>query len=198
MSFEHTCMKLLGHLLRNRQGEPNPGMRDTPRRVADAWEGWVGGYTLKPEFVLKEFDEGNGDDREGPFDEMIFQSGIRFYSHCEHHLAPFFGVVHIGYVPRECKHIVGLSKLARVVDIYARRLQVQERMTTEIADAMLTLDPIGVGVVVEGRHFCMESRGVRQPGTITTTCALRGALKDDPQARQEFLSYASKRSWNGV
>jgi GTP cyclohydrolase I len=201
MSFEAIFEQFVRQV-RSRTAHQNngngKGLIDTPRRASDAWAYWLGGYALNPIHVLKEFDEGNGDNREGPFDEMILQSGIRFASHCEHHLTPFFGIVHIGYVPRDCKYIVGLSKLARCVDIYARRLQVQERLTTQIAEAMLTLDPIGVGVVVEARHLCLETRGVRQPGTITTTSALRGAIKDVPEARREFLSFAHGRKWNGV
>jgi GTP cyclohydrolase IA len=171
--------------------DPNrSGLSETPQRLADAWCFWLSGYEQKSEDILKQFDDGAEH-----YDEMIFQAGINFYSHCEHHLTPFFGVVHIGYLPN--KRIVGLSKLARIVEIYARRLQVQERLTTQIASALELLEPIGVGVVVQARHLCIESRGIQKPGTITTTSALRGAIKTHEQARSEFLSFVQASSWSG-
>jgi GTP cyclohydrolase I len=120
------------------------------------------------------------------YDQMLIERNIPVWSLCEHHMAPFFGVAHIAYIPKG--HIVGLSKLVRLTDIYARRLQVQERLTAQIADALWThLQPQGVGVVLECRHSCMESRGVCKAGVTTTTSALFGAIKEEPETRAEFL-----------
>ena len=120
-------------------------------------------------------------------DEMVVVHDIPVYSHCEHHLAAIFGIATVAYIPNG--KIVGLSKLPRLVDIFARRLQVQERLTNQVADAIMKhLEPKGCGVVVKARHMCMESRGIRQPNSYTTTSALRGVFKSDPSARAEFLS----------
>lgn len=157
------------------------GLRDTPLRVVKAWSEWTSGYEVNVPGLLKCFEDGaNG------CDEMVLVNDIPFYSHCEHHLAPFFGTVSVGYIPQG--KIVGLSKLSRLVDAFGRRLQVQERMTNQIADALWeNLSPIGVGVVVRARHLCMESRGVRQQGHHTVTSALRGVFKDSQEARAEFM-----------
>lgn len=158
------------------------GLRETPERTARAWEHWTSGYDVDPAQVLKCFEDGAES-----YDELVFQGNITFFSHCEHHLAPFFGVVHIGYIPTD--RVVGLSKLSRLVDIFAHRLQVQERMTRQIADALAEhLRPLGVAVVVSARHLCMESRGIRRVGTRTMTSAVLGALKDRPEARAEFMN----------
>jgi GTP cyclohydrolase I len=151
-------------------------LRDTPHRVAAAFA-----ELLQPvPFRATTFPN------DGGYDELVIVSDIAFSSLCEHHLLPFTGVAHIGYLPGD--RIVGLSKLPRLVEHRARRLQVQERLTTEIADALeSTLHPRGVGVVVQATHACMSLRGVRQPGASTTTSALRGRLRDDPRTRQEFL-----------
>lgn len=163
------------------------GLDETPERVAHAWCDWAGGYGMNPADILKTFEDG----AEG-VNELVLVRDIPLYSHCEHHLAPFFGVAHIGYIPRRA--IVGLSKLSRLVDIYAHRLQVQERLTNQIADAMVEhLDPVGVGVVIECRHLCMESRGIRRAGSATVTSAMRGALMDKPEARAEFFSLVQGR-----
>lgn len=159
-----------------------PGLQETPRRVAEAWAEWMAGYADDPAAILKTFKDGARD-----VDELVLVRNIPFYSHCEHHLAAFFGNVHVGYIPNG--RIVGLSKLSRLVDCFGRRLQVQERLTTQIANALHThLAPLGVGVVVEARHLCMESRGVCKSGTVTVTSALRGCIKDEPESRAEFLS----------
>jgi GTP cyclohydrolase I len=161
--------------------ELRPGLLDTPRRVAQAWMHWSGGYDVDVPGLFKTFDDGAQD-----VDEMVVVRNIPFYSHCEHHLAPFFGTATVAYIPDG--RIVGLSKLSRVVDAYARRLQVQERMTTQIAEAVWkNLHPLGVGVRVRARHLCMESRGICQQGHDTTTTALRGVFRDDPAARAEFI-----------
>lgn len=157
------------------------GLAETPRRVARAWQFWCSGYNKDPKSVLKVFEDG----AKG-CDEMVLVRDIPIYSHCEHHLAPIFGTASIAYIPDG--RIVGLSKLSRLADVFARRLQVQERMTNQIADALDEhLKPKGVGVVIKARHLCMESRGVCQQGHVTITSALRGAIKERPEARAEFL-----------
>jgi GTP cyclohydrolase IA len=160
------------------------GLVDTPGRVARAYLEWFSGYNTNPEDLFTTFEDGAEQ-----YDQMVLQGGIPFYSHCEHHMAPFFGFAHIGYVPNG--RIIGLSKMLRLVDVFARRLTVQERITTQLADCIAThLEPLGVGVVVQARHLCIESRGISKPGSVTTTSALRGAIKDDTNARTEFLEFA--------
>lgn len=160
------------------------GLTDTPDRVAKAWEHWTKGYDQDAEKILKVFEDGG----EG-YDEMVVVKDIPVYSKCEHHLADIFGTATVAYIPNG--KIVGLSKLSRLVDMFARRLQVQERLTVQIAEALdYHLKPTGVGVVIRARHMCMESRGICQQGHHTATSALRGAIKDQPAARAEFLTIA--------
>jgi GTP cyclohydrolase I len=161
------------------------GLQNTPSRSAQAWDEWTSGYDQQLEDVLKCFEDGATG-----YDEMVVVKNVPFYSHCEHHLAAIFGNVAIGYIPN--KRIVGLSKLPRLVDIFAKRLQVQERMTVQIADAINEhLQPIGVGVIIRARHLCMESRGINRPGTETVTSALRGKMKEEDKVRSEFLRLVS-------
>lgn len=173
--------------------DPDPsrgGLVETPLRVAKAWDYWTGGHRVDISSLLKTFTDGR--EREHDNDQIIVVRDIPFYSHCEHHLAPFFGHATIGYLPRD--RIVGLSKFGRLVDAFARRLQVQERLTTQIAEAIVKhLDPAGVGVIVSARHLCMESRGVRHSGCNTTTSALLGEFRDDPAVRAEFLKLAGDK-----
>src|SRR3954447_4879645 len=153
-------------------------LRDTPRRVAAAYAELL---TPLP-FETTTFPNAEG------YDELVVARGIPFHSLCEHHLLPFHGVAHVAYLPGE--RIVGLSKLGRVVESFARRLQVQERMTTQIADWVEEyLNPRGVGVVLEAEHMCMSLRGVQKPGTVTVTSALHGIVRDDARTRQEFLAF---------
>ena len=163
--------------------DPNrEGLLDTPERFIKAWRFWNSGYSQNPEEVLKVFSDGAE-----KYDQMIFQRDIPVWSRCEHHLAPFFGTAHIAYIPDG--KIVGLSKIKRLVDIFSHRLQVQERLTAQIADALWkNLSPLGVGVVLNCRHTCMESRGIKTAGTSTITSALHGAIKDESSARAEFMS----------
>jgi GTP cyclohydrolase I len=158
------------------------GLLGTPDRVARAYEEWFSGYEEDPEELLKRtFEEVGG------YDEIVLLRDIRFTSHCEHHMAPIFGRAHIGYLPRH--RVVGLSKLARLIHVYARRLQIQERMTVEIADALeRVLQPHGVGVVIEGMHACMSTRGVQQHDSVMVTSRLIGIFRERPETRQEFLS----------
>jgi GTP cyclohydrolase I len=157
------------------------GLRETPARVARAYAEQFAGLTQRPEDVLTTvFDIGH--------DEMVIVRDIEVYGTCEHHLVPFIGVAHIGYIPNQKGQITGLSKLARLVDVYARRPQVQERMTCQIADALVhTLEPRGVVVVIEAEHLCMTMRGVRKPGAKTVTSAVRGAFRDNV-TRAEAMS----------
>ncbi|HKB30396.1 MAG TPA: GTP cyclohydrolase I FolE [Streptosporangiaceae bacterium] len=158
------------------------GLRDTPARVARAYVEQFAGLRRSPEDVLSTvFD--------AEHDELILVKDIEMYSTCEHHLVPFFGVAHVGYVPNSKGQITGLSKLARLVDVYAQRPQVQERMTGQIADALMdVLEPRGVIVVVEAEHLCMSMRGVRKPGAKTVTSAVRGDFRDCDRTRAEALS----------
>jgi GTP cyclohydrolase I len=165
--------------------DPNrPGLHETPMRVAKAWKHWTSGYDQNPAEILKAFEDGAEE-----YNELIVVRGIPVYSHCEHHLAPFFGKATVGYLPNG--KIVGLSKLTRLVDVFAKRLQVQERMTIQIANALMeALEPKAVGVVIKCRHMCMESRGIRTPGEETITSAMLGELQPNLALRTEFLSLA--------
>ncbi|GIP23678.1 MULTISPECIES: GTP cyclohydrolase I FolE [Paenibacillus] len=156
------------------------GLLDTPARVTRMYEEIFGGYEVDPRDVLGVTFEEN-------HEELVIVKDIVYYSQCEHHMAPFFGKVHIGYIPSG--RIAGLSKLARLVEAVTRRLQVQERITSQIADIMdEVLSPQGVMVVVEGEHLCMCARGVRKPGSKTVTSAVRGTFRSDAASRAEFLS----------
>jgi GTP cyclohydrolase I len=163
------------------------GLRDTPARVARAFaEQFAGLYTNPDEVLQTLFDEGHA--------EMILMRDIEMYSTCEHHLVPFFGKAHVGYIPGRDGRVTGLSKLARLVDGYAKRPQVQERLTTQIADALVRrLRPAGVIVVIEAEHLCMAMRGVRKPGAITTTSAVRGILQSQARTRAEAMSLITGR-----
>lgn len=164
--------------------ELREGLQETPVRWAKAWEQWTSGYKVDIRQLLKTFEDGAAG-----YDEMVMVKDIPIYSKCEHHLADIFGTATIAYIPNG--KVVGLSKLSRLADAFARRLQVQERLTTQIADALVEhLEPIGVGVVIRARHMCMESRGICQQGHHTITSALRGAMRDKPETRQEFMRLA--------
>ncbi len=157
------------------------GLQDTPARVTRAFEEYFGGYAQDPsKFLERTFEEVGG------YDEMIMLRGIRFESHCEHHMAPVIGQAWVGYVPDG--RVVGISKLARVVDVFARRLQVQEKLTAQIADTINDiLKPKGVAVVIKASHHCMTTRGVHKPDTDLVTTRMIGCFKDNAQMRQEFL-----------
>ena len=166
------------------------GLRGTPGRVVKAYDDWFSGYQDDPvEFLRRTFYEVDG------YDEMVVLRDIRFESHCEHHMAPIMGKVHVGYLPD--RKVVGISKLARVVEAFARRLQVQETMTAQIAHTIQdVLKPKGVGVVVEGVHQCMTTRGVRKQGVAMITSQLLGHFRSDPRTRSEFLNIIGRH--NGV
>lgn len=159
------------------------GLKDTPLRVVRARAEWFAGYDQEPGDVLKVFKDGAQN-----VDEMVVLTDIPVMSFCEHHIIPFIGVAHIAYIPKG--RIVGLSKLPRLVDVFARRLQVQERLTNQIADALMEhLKPLGVGVVIKANHLCMVTRGIKVPGVMTTTSSMRGVFRTKPAARSEFLSF---------
>jgi len=169
-----TLLRYLG------QDPTREGLRGTPRRVLQAWEEHTSGYAEDPAEILGvSFGETEG------YQGMVVLAGVPFVSHCEHHLAPIVGTVDLGYLPGD--RVVGLSKLARLVDVFARRLQLQERMTAEIATALeMHLKPRGCGVVVRATHHCMMARGVRKVGASMRTSDLRGVFRDDPATRAEF------------
>lgn len=159
------------------------GLIDTPKRVAKAYTEWFSGYALDPdEYLRRTFEEVAG------YDEMIVLRDIEFESHCEHHMAPIIGRVHVGYLP--AGKVVGISKLARVVEAYAKRFQVQEKMTAQIAGCIQrVLAPLGVGVVVDGSHECMTTRGVHKRGVSMVTSTMLGSFREDARTRAEFLRF---------
>jgi GTP cyclohydrolase IA len=163
------------------------GLRATPRRVVRAYEEWFAGYKDHPRDYLKRtFEETGG------YDEVVVLRDIRFESHCEHHMAPIIGRVHIGYLPRN--RVVGISKLARLVEVYARRLQIQEKMTAEIASCVdEVLKPHGVAVVAEATHQCMTTRGIHKPGVTMVTSRMLGVFRDHAETRHEFLTAIGMR-----
>lgn len=159
------------------------GLLDTPRRVVKAYQDWFSGYTLDPDdYLQRTFEEVGG------YDELIVLRDIDFESHCEHHMAPIIGKAHVGYLPDG--KVVGISKLARVVDAYARRFQVQEKMTSQIADCIQrALSPRGVGVVIDATHECMTTRGIHKRGVSMITSKMLGGFRDDARTRAEFLRF---------
>jgi GTP cyclohydrolase I len=162
------------------------GLAGTPARVVRAYEEFFAGYAQDPEAILaRTFEEVEG------YDEMVLLRDIRFESHCEHHMAPIIGVAHLAYLPD--RRVVGISKLARLVEIYARRLQIQEKMTAQIANTIeAVLKPQGVAVVIEATHHCMTTRGVHKPGTALVTSRMLGRFRDDPKTRREFLGMIAR------
>lgn len=158
------------------------GLLDTPARVVRSYEEFFAGYLEDPvQLLSRTFGEVDG------YDEMVVMTDIRFESHCEHHMVPIIGKAHVAYLPG--RRVVGISKLARLVDLYAKRLQIQERMTVQIADTLNdVLQPKGVAVVIEGSHQCMTTRGVHKPGSAMVTSRMLGAFRDDASTRREFLA----------
>ncbi len=170
-------------LIRWAGDDPNrEGLLDTPRRVAEAYREWFGGYEAEPEDILKRtFEETDG------YDEMVLLKDIRFESHCEHHMAPIIGKAHVAYLPDH--RVVGISKLARLVEAYAKRLQIQEKMTAQIANTIEDiLQPKGVAVVIEAAHQCMTTRGVHKGGVVMVTSRMLGAFRTNASTRREFLA----------
>lgn len=168
------------------------GLLDTPARVVRSYEEFFQGYEADPKTILaRTFEETDG------YDEIVLLRGIRFESHCEHHMAPIVGKAHVAYLPK--RRVVGISKLARLVEIYAKRLQIQEKMTAQIANTIDTvLEPRGVAVVIEAAHHCMTTRGIHKPGTVMVTSRMLGAFRDDASTRKEFLSMIGNPSTDGA
>ncbi len=162
------------------------GLQETPHRVVKAFQEHFKGYLVDPADILrKTFEEVDG------YDEMVILKDISFESHCEHHMAPIVGRAHVAYLP--VRRVVGISKLARLVEAFAKRLQIQERMTAQIADAIQeVLQPRGVGVVIEATHHCMTTRGIHKPGSLMVTSRLLGEFKTNPDTRREFLAIVGK------
>lgn len=174
-------------LLRWAGDDPNrEGLIETPNRVVRSYSEFFSGYDMDPEEVLmKTFEEAGG------YDEMVLVRDIELESHCEHHMVPIIGRAHVAYIPKN--RVVGISKLARVVEIFAKRLQIQEKMTVDIATTIdKVLKPQGVAVVIEASHQCMTTRGVHKPGADTVTSQMLGAFRDDPSTRREFLTMIRK------
>lgn len=189
---DNTRLEELVHELLGQIGEDpeRDGLVSTPHRVATAWRDLTSGYDMNVDELLNDalFDVA--------YDEMVIVKDIEIFSLCEHHLLPFFGKMHIAYIPRN--KVIGLSKVARVADMFARRLQVQERLTQQVAETIQkAVDPIGVGVVCEARHLCMMMRGVEKQHSATITSSMLGDFRDSPATRKEFLSLVGRRS-NGV
>ena len=164
------------------------GLIKTPQRVAKAWKFFSQGYSAKIDSIVNEaiFEE--------DCSEMVVVRDIEFFSMCEHHMIPFFGRCHVGYLPN--KKIIGLSKIPRIIDVFSQRLQVQERLTSQVAETLKEiLDPIGVGVVMEGRHLCMQMRGVEKQNSFATTSAMLGQFRESAETRAEFLSIIRMRQF---
>ncbi|MBI2585297.1 MAG: GTP cyclohydrolase I FolE [Rhodospirillales bacterium] len=168
------------------------GLIDTPARVVRSYEEFFEGYAACPRDILERtFEETDG------YDEIVLLRDIRFESHCEHHMAPIIGKAHVAYLPH--RRIVGISKLARLVEVFARRLQIQEKLTAQIANTIdRVLEPKGVAVVIEAAHQCMTTRGVHKPGVVMVTSRMLGAFRDDPSTRREFLAIVGNLSSNGT
>lgn len=177
--------KIIEELIKSIGEDPNrEGLLDTPARVDKSFDKLFEGYGADPKSLLTVFDDEN-------YDEMIVVKNVEFYSFCEHHMLPFFGRAHIGYIPNG--KIIGLSKIPRLVEIFARRLQNQERLTTQIATTLMEiLEPKGVAVVIEAKHFCMMARGVEKQMSEVSTSALKGLFKKDQSTRSEFLKLIGK------
>ena len=183
-SAEEAVRTLLRWAGENPQRE---GLLDTPQRVVDAYTDWFSGYAIEPrDYLRRTFEETGG------YDEMVVLRDIEFESHCEHHMAPIIGRAHVGYLPTG--KVVGISKLARVVDVFARRFQVQEKMTAEIARCINdVLQPQGVGVVIEAAHECMTTRGIHKRGVSMITSKMLGSFRSDARTRNEFLTFIDIR-----
>ena len=182
--IEKLTRELLGEIGENMDRE---GLLKTPKRVARSWEFFSRGYSQNIEDII------NGAVFSEDANDMVIVRDIEFFSLCEHHLLPFFGKAHVGYIPNG--KVIGLSKIPRIIDMYARRLQVQERLTHQIADAIKNvLDPKGVAVVMEGRHMCMQMRGVEKQNSFASTSAMAGQFKSSAETRSEFLSIINRRS----
>ena len=187
---DHKKLQEITKLLLSEIGEDptREGLINTPERVAKAWDFFSQGYRANVEEIV------NGAIFEEDCSEMVIVRDIEFFSMCEHHMIPFFGRCHVGYLSN--KKIIGLSKIPRIVDAFSQRLQVQERLTSQIAETLMdVLDPIGVGVIMEGRHLCMQMRGVEKQNSFATTSSMLGQFRESPETRSEFLSIIRMRQF---
>ena len=187
---DHKKLQEITKLLLSEIGEDptREGLINTPERVAKAWDFFSQGYRTNVQEIV------NGAIFEEDCSEMVVVRDIEFFSMCEHHMIPFFGRCHVGYLPN--KKIIGLSKIPRIVDAFSQRLQVQERLTSQIAETLMDiLDPIGVGVIMEGRHLCMQMRGVEKQNSFATTSSMLGQFRESPETRSEFLSIIRMRQF---
>ena len=187
---DHKKLQEITKLLLSEIGEDptREGLINTPERVAKAWDFFSQGYRANVQEIV------NGAIFEEDCSEMVVVRDIEFFSMCEHHMIPFFGRCHVGYLPN--KKIIGLSKIPRIVDAFSQRLQVQERLTSQIAETLMDiLYPIGVGVVMEGRHLCMQMRGVEKQNSFATTSSMLGQFRKSPETRSEFLSIISMKQF---
>ncbi len=183
LALEKTIKEILNTIGEDPHRE---GLKRTPQRVAKAWEFLTSGYSQDAKKIL------NSAVFKEKYNEMVIVKDIDFFSLCEHHLLPFYGKAHIAYIPNG--KILGLSKIPRIVEVFSRRLQVQERMTQQIAEILYeTLDPDGVGVVIEARHLCMMMRGVEKQNSVATTSAMLGSFREDERTRSEFLNLISTK-----
>lgn len=179
----HLTEQLVSGIISHIGEDPSrEGLKDTPRRVVKMWREIFAGYSMKPEDVMTTFAADGSD-------ELVLVKDIDFHSMCEHHMMPFFGKVHVAYIPDPNGKLIGISKLARLVEIFSRRLQIQERIGEQITEALMKhLEPLGAACIIEGTHTCMTMRGIKKPGSMTITSSMRGVFKDNPSARQELLS----------
>lgn len=186
LSRSNSVEEHVADLLRLIGDDPSrEGLRQTPKRVARSYQSLFSGYSKNLEEIVTVFDN------EG-YDEMVISKDIEFFSTCEHHILPFLGKVHIGYIPDQ--KIIGLSKIPRLIEVYSRRLQTQERLTSQIAEGLMTiLQPKGVGVVIDAQHLCMMARGVQKQNAVVTTSAVRGNFKKNLNTRSEFLRLIGKK-----
>jgi len=179
--MEQNLKEVLKHIGENPNRE---GLVDTPKRIIKSWEHLYSGYNKDPKEILTVFDSDG-------YDEIVLLKNIELFSMCEHHMLPFIGKAHIGYLPN--KKVIGISKLARLMEIFARRLQIQERLTKQIAQSLQDLlNPIGVGVIIEAKHMCMQMRGVEKQNSSMVTSSMLGVFREDSSARKEFLSLVGK------
>lgn len=178
--MEKTIKKLLSFIGEDPERE---GLKETPARIIKAYTEWFSGYAQNPESVIKTFNSDN--------DQMVIVKNIDYYSFCEHHMIPFYGTVSIGYLPRG--RVLGVSKFARLIDIFARRLQIQENLTKQIADSIMKyVQPAGCGVIVNGIHLCMRSRGVQKQNSEMITSVMLGSFRDNLETREEFLNLLNR------
>ncbi len=180
IEVRESIVKILKYLGENPDRE---GLKETPDRIIRSWEKIFGGYVQDPDQVITTFEE----DNVVPHNQIILLKDIEFYSTCEHHFLPFVGKAHVAYIPQG--KIVGISKLARVLEVYARRLQIQERIGNQVSHYLMSkLNPLGAACIIEAKHFCMTSRGVEKQNSVMVTSSLRGCFLENPQTRQELMT----------